>query len=71
MSKVNQEDKPLKIKEKAVLNNYFLHFNGTRAWMEVHPKSSYDAARSNVQTEGASPISPLSKSKGLTNGATD
>ena len=29
------------------------------------------AAQSNVQTEGASPISPLSKSKGLTNGATD
>lgn len=36
MSKVNEEDKPLKIKEKAVLNNYFLHFNGTRAWMQVH-----------------------------------
>ncbi len=48
MSKINEEDKPLKIKEKAVLNNYFLHFNGTRAWMQVHPKSSYDAARSSA-----------------------
>ncbi|SRR5258706_8500155 len=42
------EEKPLTPKDKAVLNRYFLHMNGTRAWLETHPKSGYDSARSSV-----------------------
>lgn len=40
--------KPPSGKDLATLAQYFLHWNGTRAWMETHPKSSYDAARSSA-----------------------
>lgn len=43
-----QKLKPLSAKEQATLERYFLYWNGTRAWLETHPKSSYDAARSSA-----------------------
>jgi phage terminase small subunit len=46
--KKTKEVKPLSEKDRATLARYFLHWNGTRAWMEIHPKSSYDAARSSA-----------------------
>lgn len=42
------KEKDLSIKDKATLERYFLHWNGTRAWLETHPRSSYDAARSSA-----------------------
>lgn len=40
-----EELKPLTKTDLATLAEYFKTWNGTRAWMETHPRSSYNAAR--------------------------
>jgi hypothetical protein len=43
-----EELKPLTKIDIATLAKYFEVWNGTRAWMETHPKSSYNAARASA-----------------------
>lgn len=46
--KTKPEDKPLTKRDRRTIDRYLLHNNATRAWLEVHPKSGYDAARSSA-----------------------
>lgn len=43
-----EELKPLTKTDLATLAEYFKKWNGTRAWMETHPKSSYNSARASA-----------------------
>ena len=50
------ETTPLTKKDKALIDEYFYcGCNGTEAYMRLHPKSSYDAARSSVAVILAKP----------------
>jgi phage terminase small subunit len=45
MTEATEELKPLTKLDRLTLDEYFKCWNGTRAWMKTHPRSSYNAAR--------------------------
>lgn len=51
----DEELKPLTVTDLATLAEYVKTWNGTRAWMTTHPKSSYNAARASASEWLAKP----------------
>lgn len=48
MDEGKEELKPLNKTDLATLAEYLQTWNGTRAWMKTHPKSSYNSARASA-----------------------